>query len=135
MQAQYLRSDPDYLSCKKKECKKKVNGKCVLRTCSASLSFHVINIRTDIEFVLFAGGFVAPCILRRSQPLRFANPNKPLYGHISSTDSTAKSVWNAISDLQYPCMWLRINYFIFIYNILEEIVRRFFIYLFLIICY
>ncbi|CAA3006733.1 probable inactive purple acid phosphatase 27 [Olea europaea subsp. europaea] len=92
VKAQYLRSDPDYLSCKKKECKKKVNGKCVLRTCSASLSFHVINIRTDIEFVLFAGGFVAPCILRRSQPLRFANPNKPLYGHISSTDSTAKSM-------------------------------------------
>jgi len=92
VKAQRLRSDPDYLSCKKKECSKKVNGKCVLRTCGASLSFHVINIRTDIEFVLFAGGFVTPCILRRSQPLTFANPNQPLYGHISSTDSTAKSM-------------------------------------------
>ncbi|CAI9765012.1 unnamed protein product [Fraxinus pennsylvanica] len=92
VKAQYVRNDPDYLSCKKKECKKKVNGKCVLSTCGATLSFHVINIRTDIEFVLFSGGFLTPCILRRSQPLTFANPNKPLYGHISSTDSTSKSM-------------------------------------------
>ncbi|KAL2478371.1 putative inactive purple acid phosphatase 27 [Forsythia ovata] len=92
VKAQYVSNDTDYLSCKKKECKEKVNGICVLSTCGASLSFHVINIRTDIEFVLFSGGFVTPCILRRSQPLTFANPNKPLYGHLSSTDSTANSM-------------------------------------------
>jgi hypothetical protein len=34
--------------------------------CSGSLTFHVINIRTDIEFVLFSGGFDVPCILKKA---------------------------------------------------------------------
>lgn len=93
MQAQYLSKDPGYLSCKKKECKKYVKGRCEVRTCSASLSFHVVNFRTDIEFVLFAGGFATPCILKTSQnKLSFNNPKQPLYGHLSSIDSTATSV-------------------------------------------
>ncbi|XP_073144952.1 probable inactive purple acid phosphatase 27 [Henckelia pumila] len=93
VKAQYVSNDPDYLSCKKQECKKYVGGECVLSTCGATLTFHVINIRTDIEFVLFGGGFSTPCILKRSQrPLSFANPNMPLYGHISSTDSTGTSM-------------------------------------------
>ncbi|KAL0435149.1 UNVERIFIED_CONTAM: hypothetical protein Sradi_0222800 [Sesamum radiatum] len=92
-QAQYVSNDPDYLNCSKKECKKyDESGECVLTTCGAALSFHVINIRTDIEFVLFGGGFQTPCILKRSLPLAFANPNNPLHGHISSTDSTGTSV-------------------------------------------
>lgn len=95
VQAQYLSSDSDYLRCKKKECKKHdASGKCVLTTCGASLSFHVVNIRSDIEFVMFGGGFGAPCIMKRSESVSFANPKKPLYGHISSIDSTATSVRN-----------------------------------------
>lgn len=93
MQAAFLKSDPDYMGCKKKECKKSVGGRCLLETCSATLSFHVINFRTDVEFALFGGGFIAPClILKTTPPLNFQNPNAPLYGHLSSTDSTGTSV-------------------------------------------
>ena len=88
----YMSSDPGYLSCKKKQCKKYSKGKCIVPTCSGALTFHVINIRTDIEFVYFGGGFETPCIFSRSGPISFANPNQPLYGHISSVDSTGKSV-------------------------------------------
>ncbi|KAF4352715.1 hypothetical protein G4B88_009789, partial [Cannabis sativa] len=89
----YLTQDPDYLSCKKKECKKyEKQGMCEIATCSASVSFHVINIRTDIEFILFGGGFDTPCIQARTAPLTFLNPNMPLYGHISSVDSSATSM-------------------------------------------
>ena len=92
MQSIFLSKDPDYLSCKKKECKKYRKGKCVVKTCSASVTFHVINIRTDIEFVLFANDFDTPCILARTSPLSFLNPNKALYGHLSSIDSSGTSV-------------------------------------------
>ncbi|XP_024028054.1 probable inactive purple acid phosphatase 27 isoform X2 [Morus notabilis] len=92
VKAAFLSNDPDYLSCKKKECKKHKQGKCVATTCSGSVSFHVINIRTDIEFVFFGGGFLAPCIVARSTPLSFSNPNRPLYGHISSVDSSGASM-------------------------------------------
>lgn len=92
-QAQFLRNDPGYLSCSKKECKKfKDDGTCLVRTCSGSLSFHVINFRTDVEFVLFAGGFLSPCILKRTDAISFANPKQPLYGHLNSIDSTGTSV-------------------------------------------
>ncbi|XP_002513109.2 probable inactive purple acid phosphatase 27 [Ricinus communis] len=92
VKAEYVSNDPHYLSCKKQECKKYKNKKCVVTSCSGTIKFHVINIRTDIEFVLFAGGFESPCILARSAPLKFTNPNSPLYGHISSIDSTATSM-------------------------------------------
>ncbi|XP_050283475.1 probable inactive purple acid phosphatase 27 [Quercus robur] len=92
IKAQYLGIDQDYLKCTKKECKEYDNGKCVLNTCSGSLKFHVINIRTEIEFVFFAGGFDTPCILTRSNPVKFANPKQPLYGHLSSIDSTGTSM-------------------------------------------
>uniref|UniRef100_A0A166HZH3 Purple acid phosphatase n=1 Tax=Daucus carota subsp. sativus TaxID=79200 RepID=A0A166HZH3_DAUCS len=93
VKAQYVSSDPGYLGCKKKECKKRdKGGACVVTTCSASLKFHVINIRTDIEFVFFSGGFLTPCILKRSTPRPFANPKIPLYGHLSSIDSTGNSM-------------------------------------------
>ncbi|XP_050386634.1 probable inactive purple acid phosphatase 27 [Argentina anserina] len=94
VKATYMSTDPDYLSCKKKECKTYQNGTshCAVSTCSGSITFHVINIRTDIEFVLFSGGFELPCILKRANPLKFANPNKPLYGHLSSIDSTGTSM-------------------------------------------
>ncbi|KAF8396213.1 hypothetical protein HHK36_017826 [Tetracentron sinense] len=92
VKAQFMSNDPDYLSCKKKECKKYRNDTCILTTCSASLTFHVINIRTDIEFVFFSGGFETPCILKRSTPATFTNPRTPLYGHLSSLDSTGASM-------------------------------------------
>ncbi|PON74375.1 Acid phosphatase [Parasponia andersonii] len=88
----FLSKDPDYLSCKKKECKKYIKGRCEVKTCSASVSFHVINIRTDIEFVFFSGGFDTPCILARTSPLSFLNPSKALYGHLSSIDSSGTSM-------------------------------------------
>ncbi|ERN05081.1 probable inactive purple acid phosphatase 27 isoform X1 [Amborella trichopoda] len=92
VKAQFLSMDPSYLKCGKKECRTHASNVCVLRTCSGSITFHVVNIRTDIEFVFFTGGFETPCILRRSQPLKFANPKMPLYGHLSSIDSTATSM-------------------------------------------
>jgi hypothetical protein len=93
LQAQYLTSDPGYMGCKNAGCgKRDASGSCQARTCAATLTFHVVNFRTDVEFVLFSGGFRTPCLLKRSGALRFANPAKPLYGHLSSTDSKATSV-------------------------------------------
>ncbi|KAK1278514.1 putative inactive purple acid phosphatase 27 [Acorus gramineus] len=94
VKAQYVSNDPAYLSCKNEDCKEDAatNGTCSVKTCSGSVSFHVVNIRTDVEFVFFSGGFKTPCILKRSDPVKFANPNKPLYGHLSSIDSTGTSV-------------------------------------------
>ncbi|KAK9154747.1 hypothetical protein Sjap_002227 [Stephania japonica] len=109
VKAQFLSSDPAYLGCQKKECKKH-NGKgdCLITTCSASLNFHVINIRTDIGFVFFGGGFDLPCIYTKTSTLNFSNPKTPLYGHISSIDSTATSMkltWvsgdNGTQEVQY----------------------------------
>ncbi|GAA0186308.1 hypothetical protein LIER_33596 [Lithospermum erythrorhizon] len=90
--AQYVRNDPGYLNCSKKECQKYDNGTCIVSTCGGSLSFHVINIRTDIEFAFFAAGFETPCLLKRSSSIEFSNPRKPLYGHLSSTDSSGTSM-------------------------------------------
>ncbi|KDP40495.1 hypothetical protein JCGZ_24494 [Jatropha curcas] len=92
VKAEFVSNDPNYLKCKKKECKNYDDKKCAVTTCSGTIKFHVINIRTDIQFVFFAGGFETPCILAKSSPLKFANPNTPLYGHISSADSTATSM-------------------------------------------
>nr|CAB3474537.1 unnamed protein product [Digitaria exilis] len=95
VKAQYLTRDPGYLGCKNATCQKKKRGAsrgCRVRTCAATLTFHVVNFRTDVEFVLFSGGFRTPCLLKRSGVLRFANPASPLYGHLSSTDSTATSM-------------------------------------------
>jgi len=60
-------------------------------SCSGSIQFHVISIRSDTEFVFFTGWFLSPCLVGRSTPLGFSNPNNPLYGHLSSIDSTATS--------------------------------------------
>ncbi|OIV99663.1 hypothetical protein TanjilG_17473 [Lupinus angustifolius] len=79
IKAQLLQNDPEYLSCKKKGC-------------SGSLKFHVVNIRSDIEFAFFSGGYLNPCLVTRSNPIKFDNPKMPLYGHLSSIDSTATSM-------------------------------------------
>ncbi|XP_072975240.1 probable inactive purple acid phosphatase 27 [Typha angustifolia] len=92
VKAQFLSNDASYLSCKNEECHEKVEDECLLRTCSGSVEFHVVNIRTDIEFIFFTGGFDAPCLLRRSNPVAFSNPSTPLYAHLSSVDSTATSM-------------------------------------------
>ncbi|KAB1212497.1 putative inactive purple acid phosphatase 24 [Morella rubra] len=108
VKAQYVSKDPGYLNCKKKVCQKYVLGVCVVHTCSGSITFHVVNIRTDIEFVFFTGGFDTPCILTRSKPLNFSNPKMPLHGHLSSIDSSGTSMrltWvsgdNAPQQVQY----------------------------------
>ncbi|CAO2182616.1 unnamed protein product [Urochloa humidicola] len=94
VKAQFLTSDPGYLGCKNATCQKRraLSGSCRVRTCAATLTFHVVNFRSDVEFVLFSGGFRTPSVLKRSGALRFANPASPLYGHLSSTDSTATSM-------------------------------------------
>ncbi|TYH32802.1 hypothetical protein ES332_D13G015200v1 [Gossypium tomentosum] len=94
VKAKYVTSDPSYLSCESQKCQKYGNnGDCEVRTCAGSLSFHVVNIRTNIDFVFFAGGFSTPCILTKTDvPLKFSNPNSPLHGHLSSIDSTATSM-------------------------------------------
>lgn len=103
MQAQFLSNDPSYLSCKK-ECKSYSGKECALRNCSGSVTFHVVNFRTDIKFVFFTGGFVTPCVLRRSDPIGFANPDSPLYGHLSSIDSTGTSVSRISFQSVHNCM-------------------------------
>ncbi|XP_059440767.1 probable inactive purple acid phosphatase 27 [Corylus avellana] len=92
VKAMFVSKDPDYLSCKKKHHKKSRKSKSVVTSCTGKLTFHVINIRTDIEFVFFGGGFDTPCVLARSHRINFVNPKKPLYGHISSIDSTGTSM-------------------------------------------
>ncbi|PKA56335.1 putative inactive purple acid phosphatase 24 [Apostasia shenzhenica] len=93
VKAQYLNNDPSYLSCELQECEiYGEDNECKVKTCSGSVSFHFVNIRTDLEFVFFAGGFDAPCILKRSQPIGFANPAAPLFGHLSGINSTGTSM-------------------------------------------
>ncbi|XP_042479445.1 probable inactive purple acid phosphatase 27 isoform X2 [Macadamia integrifolia] len=92
VKAQLLSNDPDYMGCKKQECKRYRKGICKLNACVGSLTFHVINIRTDIEFVFFTNGFDAPCILKRTGTVSFANPKSPLYGHLSNIDSKGESM-------------------------------------------
>ncbi|KAE8038330.1 hypothetical protein FH972_010853 [Carpinus fangiana] len=92
IKAMYMSKDPDYLSCKNKHRNKYRRDKGIVTSCRGTLTFHVINIITDIEFVFFGGGIEMPCVLARSHPINFANPNKPLYGHISSVDSTGTSM-------------------------------------------
>ncbi|KAJ3669229.1 hypothetical protein LUZ60_011179 [Juncus effusus] len=92
VKAQFLSNDPSFLSCKNRVCRDRLGDDCIIHTCSGSVTFHVINIRTELEFVLFSGGFDAPCVLKRSGPIQFANPAMPLYGHLSSIDSTGTSM-------------------------------------------
>ena len=92
MQFQFLKDDPTYMKCSTQKCSKRILGVCVVRSCSGSLTFDIINIRTDIKFVFFTGGFHAPCVLAYTSPLSFANPNQPLYGHLSLVDSSGMTV-------------------------------------------
>ncbi|KAK8950263.1 putative inactive purple acid phosphatase 24 [Platanthera guangdongensis] len=93
VKAQYMNTDPSYLSCHKNACMEYgEDNKCLVQTCSGSVTFHFVNIRTDLEFVFFAGGFDAPCILKRSPPIAFANPSQPLHGHLSTVDSTGTNM-------------------------------------------
>ncbi|CAI0560318.1 unnamed protein product [Linum tenue] len=92
VKGQWVSHDPDYLGCKKEQCQKWNGPVCDVSTCNGTITFHVVNFRTDVEFVFFTGGFDAPCILARSGPLKFANPNQPLYAHISSIDSSGTSM-------------------------------------------
>ncbi|BBM98080.1 acid phosphatase type 7 [Marchantia polymorpha subsp. ruderalis] len=88
-----LKEDPGYLSCASSQCQVPgLFGSCLVKTCSASITFRLINIRTDIMFVLFTGGLQVPCVVDKAGPLPFANPKAPLYGHISSIDSTGTSM-------------------------------------------
>jgi hypothetical protein len=96
------------MGCKNAGCgKRDASGACKARTCAATLTFHVVNFRTDVEFVLFSGGFKTPCLLKRSGALRFANPSSPLYGHLSSTDSKATSVSNSHSCPTLPSLQMQ----------------------------
>ncbi|KAJ4778500.1 Purple acid phosphatase [Rhynchospora pubera] len=92
VKAQYLSNDPNYLSCSNQACVEQIGGICLQYACLGSVTFHVVNIRTDIEFVFFTGDFSSPCVLTRTNPIKFANPSAPLYGHVSSIDSTGTSM-------------------------------------------
>lgn len=89
---QFLKEDPAFLDCSNSVCSKRLAGLCVARTCQASLTFELINVRTDIKFVLFSGGLDTPCVLAQSDSVAFANPNQPLHGHLSMVDSTGTAV-------------------------------------------
>ncbi|KAJ3675203.1 hypothetical protein LUZ60_004245 [Juncus effusus] len=92
VKAQYMKTDPFYLSCMNKTCHRTSGDDCVNQTCSGSIMFHIINFRTDIEFVFFSGGFENACLIKRSSPIQFGRPAMPLYGHLSSMDSTGTSM-------------------------------------------
>ncbi|CAN0863526.1 Probable inactive purple acid phosphatase 27 [Linum grandiflorum] len=92
VKGQFVSNDPDYLGCKNKQCQKSSGTKCRVSTCNGTIKFHVVNFRTDVEFVFFTGGFDAPCVLTRSGALKFANPSQPLYAHASSIDSSGTSM-------------------------------------------
>lgn len=89
---QYLKEDPAYMQCSNKACSMRFGRACVTRSCRGSLTFELINVRTDIKFVFFTGGFDSACVLAHSNPLPFANPNQPLYGHLSAVDSTGTAM-------------------------------------------
>lgn len=80
-----------YLSCERWECALGARS-CLVRTCSASLTFRLINIRSEVVVMYMSHGLVKPCLLLASDPLSFANPAAPLYGHLSSLTSSATSV-------------------------------------------
>lgn len=84
----FLNTDPEYISCGKPTCEVSAGSRCFVQTCSGSVSFRLINIRTDVFFVFFTGGLALPCVINASSALSFANPKSPLYGHLSSVDST-----------------------------------------------
>lgn len=68
-----MKTDLDYFSCKKKECTKYQNVKCAVTTCSDSMQFHVIKIRSGID---------------RVRVLLISWIRETLhYGHLSSIDS------------------------------------------------
>jgi len=116
----YMSNDPGYLSCTKKHMEKNRKGKgAVATTCRGTLTFHVINIRTDIEFVLFGGGFETPCFFARSRRINFANPNKPLYGHISSIDSTGTSVSHHLFSFLFFFIYLFFKVLYFYCQLIE----------------
>jgi hypothetical protein len=89
---QFVSADPQYLSCGNSQCQNEVLDQCLVKTCNGSVTFRIINIRTDVVFVLFTGGLDVPCVLETSNALSFANPSSPLYGHLSSLDSTGTSM-------------------------------------------
>ncbi|KAJ7519051.1 hypothetical protein O6H91_20G020900 [Diphasiastrum complanatum] len=89
---QYLKADPAYIPCKKSRCQEFFGEHCLLTTCNGSVTFRLVNIRTDTVFVFFMGGLNIPCVLARSDPFQFENPNAPLYGHLSSIDSSSTSM-------------------------------------------
>lgn len=86
---QFLLADPDYLTCKKKQCHRSIGRWCLWSTCSGTIFARVVNIRTDIRIMFFGGGLDFPCMLANSELLKFANPRAPLYGHLSSVDSSS----------------------------------------------
>ncbi|EFJ34348.1 hypothetical protein SELMODRAFT_438745 [Selaginella moellendorffii] len=101
----FLSDDPGYINCSNKTC---VTDSCSVRTCSGSLAFRLVNIRTAVTFVFFGGGLVTPCILKIAPPLSFARPGAPLYGHLSLKDSSGTSMvvtWisndNATQNVEY----------------------------------
>ncbi|GAB2275781.1 hypothetical protein Dimus_010532 [Dionaea muscipula] len=89
VKAQYLTNDPNYLSCKNSQCQ---DSACLVKTCSGTVRFHFVNMRTDMKFVAFTDGYDVPCILTTSNSVPFANPSSPLRGHLSSLDSTGTSM-------------------------------------------
>lgn len=92
LQYKFLNSDPGYVPCSTPKCEVGVAGNCLVQTCAATVSFRMINIRSDLTFVLFSGGLATPCVIAATAPVGFANPKSPLYGHLSSVDSTGAQV-------------------------------------------
>ncbi|GAB4830195.1 hypothetical protein Ancab_019837 [Ancistrocladus abbreviatus] len=91
VKAEYLTNDPGYLSCKMSEYKIRTGRLCLLKTSSGSITFEVVNIRTDIVFAFFSGFYDTPCVLKRGTPLKLANPKSPLIHPYSITDRIQSS--------------------------------------------
>ncbi|KAJ3675211.1 hypothetical protein LUZ60_004253 [Juncus effusus] len=110
VKGQFLTNDPSYLSCKNSECHQKSGNECTDRTCSGSITFHVI-------FVCFSGGFGAPCqasilLMRLTWVSGDDRPQEVKYG------SELKSVRSNVStftrdDMCNPVVVPIIHYIIF----------------------
>lgn len=55
-------------------------------TGNGSLVFYLLNLRTDMVFVLFRGGEKFPVLTAMSEYITPGNPNEPTQGHLALTD-------------------------------------------------
>lgn len=71
---------------------------------SATVSFEVVNIRSDYIFALVQGNAQYPQVVAISNKVSFARPNEPLQAHLSLTHlpTQMRITWVSGANLSYP---------------------------------